>query len=293
MEDLLIKRNPNPKPVFPIMKDIYVEPGTIEDWYLLRNLHYKAHVLPVGPQFYKLTLYGETIGVLVMSSPKLLLRDRHKLFPKLGAGGNSRLTNQMRAKWINKNMRIISRLVLDTRFRGIGLGYRFQNLVSRMQSVRFVEIQSSMSKYNMFATRAGFRFTKPLRSNFYEQGMEFFKKEFKSNPANYVDLLNEYRSWSPEQQKMKLERIKAFYQRYSAMEQTGDKRTPDAKRVYRFEVERLIKYIQQLVLACPLYGIYDNPDYQTKLPDKLPVLAFDAQPPTEKFKYVSESEIVR
>lgn len=277
MEELVIKRNPNPKPTFTIMKDIMVEKGTIEDWYLLRNLHYKAHILPVGPKFYKLTLHGETIGVLVMSSPKLLLKERHLIFPKLGSGGNSRITNQMRAKWINKNMRIISRLVLDTRFRGIGLGYRFQNIASRMENIKYIEIQSSMSKYNMFATKAGFKFVKPMRSNFYDKGMEFFKKEFKSNPANYVDMLNEFRSLSPEMQEQKIERMKEFYECSSAMEQTGDHRFAEAKRVYKFGPERLLKYLQQLVLASPLYGIYENPDYDRELPDKIPVLAFDNQ----------------
>ena len=272
------------------MNDIYVERGTIEDWHLLKNLHYKAHILPVGPKFYKLTMYGQTIGVLVMSSPKLLLKERHLIFPKLGSGGNSRITNQMRAKWINKNMRNISRLVLDTRFRGLGLGYRFQNIASRMENVKYIEIQSSMSKYNLFATRAGFKFVKPMRSNFYEKGMEFFKREFKGNPANYVEILNEFRNLPESVQNIKLEKMKEFYEKSSAMEQTGDHRFEDAKRVYKFTPERLLKYVQQLVLASPLYGIYENPDCDTNLPDKINVTAFDLQSTKEKFNLEKNNE---
>lgn len=277
MQETEVKYFENPKPSFPLINEIYVEKGNMDDWLLLRNLHYKAHILPVGPHFYKLTLHGETIGVLIMSCPKLLLKERHQIFPKLGSGGNSRLTNQMRAKWINENMIIISRLVLDTRFRGIGLGYRFQNIASRMEKKRFIEIQSSMSKYNIFATKAGFRFVKPMRSNFYDKGMEFFKKEFKSNPANYVDLLKELNSLPEDIRSQKLEKMKFFYEKSSAMEQTGEHREKESRRVFKMEPERILKYLQQVVLASPLYGIYENPDYQNQLPDKIPVTAFDNQ----------------
>lgn len=277
MQETEVKYFENPKPSFPLINEIYVEKGNMDDWLLLRNLHYKAHILPVGPHFYKLTLHGETIGVLIMSCPKLLLKERHQIFPKLGSGGNSRLTNQMRAKWINENMIIISRLVLDTRFRGIGLGYRFQNIASRMEKKRFIEIQSSMSKYNIFATKAGFRFVKPMRSNFYDKGMEFFKKEFKSNPANYVDLLKELNSLPEDIRSQKLEKMKIFYEKSSAMEQTGEHREKESRRVFKMEPERILKYLQQVVLASPLYGIYENPDYQNQLPDKIPVTAFDNQ----------------
>lgn len=284
MNEIEIKRNDNPKPNISLLKDMKVEKGSIEDWNLLKNLHYKAHILPVGPKFYKLTLYGETIGVLIMSVPKLLLKERHIIFPKLGSGGNSQITNKMRAKWINNNMTIISRLVIDTRFRGIGVGYRFQNICSRMENKRFIEIQSSMSKYNTFGIKAGFRFVKPMRSNFYQQGMEFFKKEFKSNPANYVELLQEIESMPKDVQDIKIAKMKAFYQKSSALEQTGTHRFKENRRVEELTPARIIKYMQQLVLASPLYGIYENPDYQTDLPDSIPLLAFDNQAVNEKFR---------
>ena len=284
MSEIEIKRNENPKPRISLLDDMIVEKGTVDDWNLLKNLHYKAHILPVGPKFYKLTLYGETIGVLIMSVPKLLLKERHLIFPKLGSGGNSQITNKMRAKWINDNMTIISRLVIDTRFRGIGVGYRFQNICSRMENKRFIEIQSSMSKYNTFGIKAGFRFVKPMRSNFYEQGMNFFFFFFKSNPANYVELLNELESLPEDIKKIKIEKMKAFYQKSSAMEQTGNNRFKENRRVEDLSPARVIKYMQQLVLASPLYGIYENPDYKTDLPEKIPLLAFDKQGVNEKFR---------
>ncbi len=48
-----------------------------------------------------------------------------------------------------------------------------------------------MSKYNLFAERAGFRFVKPMRSNKYEAGIAFFHEVFDSHPANTAALIAE------------------------------------------------------------------------------------------------------
>ena len=39
----------------------------------------------------------------------------------------------------------------------------------------------------------------------------------------------------------------------------------------------LLKSLQQLVLASPLYGIYQNPDFDTDMPPRLPLMAFDTR----------------
>lgn len=41
--------------------------------------------VPVGPRLWKLTLYGEAIGVLVTANPKGLLKERHIAFPNTKA----------------------------------------------------------------------------------------------------------------------------------------------------------------------------------------------------------------
>ncbi|MDR8438883.1 hypothetical protein FPK61_21355, partial [Acinetobacter baumannii] len=53
-------------------------------------------------------------------------------------------------------------------------------------------------------------------------------------------------------------------------------------------VEKLLKNIQQLVFASPLYGVYTNPDliYKAKhpeheIPKRVSILAFDCQKPDE------------
>ena len=65
-----IRRITNPRPRFQPMMRMLVERGDKTDWDLLHELHYKAVNTPAGSRYWKLSLDGETIGVMVSSSPK-------------------------------------------------------------------------------------------------------------------------------------------------------------------------------------------------------------------------------
>lgn len=278
-----VTRSENPRPRFPLMEEMWVERGSKADWDLLHDLHYKAENLPSAPRFWRLTLHGETIGVLVTASPKGLLKERHDAFPTLKPRGDETpLTNQLRYKWINANMRVISRFVLDTMYRGIGAGYRFQNLASRLEGFRFIEIQSSMSKFNTFGQKAGFKFVTPRNSNKYEQGLKFFRSHFSANPQDFEAIIAEIERLSPGPRERCLAETREFYLRHSALEKTGSNRGRGAERVAAMTPAVLIKALQQLVLASPLYGVWQNPDLGTELPARLPLTAFERQLPNER-----------
>ena len=78
--------------------------------------------------------------------------------------------------------------------------------------------------------------------------------------------------------------MRKFYYDFSSMEKSGDNRMNGTRRVDALPVDKLLKNLQQLVFASPLYGVYANPDYDDaadraiELPDRLPLLAFDNQP---------------
>ena len=279
--ETLIERNARPEANFALTDEMYVERGTKDDWNLLHDLHYKAEGLPIGPQFWKLTLHGQTIGVLVMGMPKGMLKERHKVFTKLAPGsGDTRMTNTNRYVYINANFRVISRFVVDTMFRGIGAGYRMMNLVSRMDGHQFIEIQSSMSKFNAFGQKAGFRFVKPMNANKFEAGMKFFRSNFDSTPQDFEAVVAELEA-SPRYEEL-LADCKIFYQKNSANENTGAARETADARVAAMTARETIKGIQQMCLASPMYGIFRNPDRGRTLPDRLPLTAFDNQAPTER-----------
>lgn len=283
--DTLIQRNTSPRANFALAREMVVERGTKADWDLLHDLHYKAEALPFGPRYWRLRLFDETIGVIVTGSPKGMLRERHMVFPNLAPGsGETRLTNTNRYNYINANFRVISRFVVDTMYRGIGVGYRMMNLVSRMEGNTFMEIQSSMSKFNLFGQKAGFRFVEPRNANKFEAGLKFFRSHFEASPQDYLAIVSEIESKSPAAAEKLVQACKEFYLKNSALENTGANRERGAARVSAMTTVEVIKGIQQMSLASPMYGIWKCPDPKGSVPDRLPITQFDLQRPNERLK---------
>lgn len=284
--ETIIERVEQPRPFFALADEMFVERGTKADWDLLHDLHYKAEKLPLGPRFWRLALHGETIGVLVTGAPKGLLKERHYVFPNLKpGGGETRMTNTNRYHYVNANFRVISRFVIDTMYRGIGAGYRMMNLVSRMEGNTFMEIQSSMSKFNIFGQKAGFRFVKPMNANKFEAGLKFFRSHFVASPQDYMALVSEIEA-TPEPARGRLiEACKEFYLRNSALENTGATRERGEARVAAMTATEVIKGIQQMSLASPMYGVWKCPDPKGSVPERLPLTAFDAQGVNEPLRW--------
>lgn len=267
---------------FSLLSEMIVERGDISDWHHLHKLHYKAESLPVGSKIYRCRLGDRTIGVVTLGVPRLTLKSRRHLMPNLKTGGRkggfTKLVNSNRAKWLNANMTVNGRVVVDTMFRGVGIAYRMQNLAFRIHGKRYVEFQSSMSKYNKFAEKSGIKMTKPMRGNVYESGLEFFRLWFESHPADYESVMAEIEGL-PASYRIRVEReVRQFYRRNSAMENAGVGGNIKAeKRVAAMPIGSVVKNLQQLVFASPLYGVYENPDVGRELPEKLPLLLFDNQ----------------
>lgn len=280
--ETLIERNASPRASFALADEMIVERGSKADWDLLHDLHYKAEGLPIGPQFWRLALKGQTIGVLVIGMPKGMLRERHIVFPRLAPGsGETPLTNTNRYHYINANFRVVSRFVVDTMYRGIGAGYRMMNLVARMDGHQFIEIQSSMSKFNAFGQKAGFKFVKPMNANKFEAGMKFFRSHFDASPQDFEAIVTEIET-SPNREGL-IAACKEFYQKNSALENTGATRDRADERVAAMSARDVVKGIQQMSLASPMYGIFKNPDLgRTDMPLSLPLTAFDRQRPNER-----------
>ena len=285
--DIRIERRATPENHrLSLLEDIYVERGDIEDWNLLHELHYKAESLGIGPKIYRCVLNGQVIGVGVMTVPKMLLSGRNEVFKHLkpNTGGmDSRLINRTRAYWINDHACTNSRLVLDTMYRGAGIAYRMQNLMMRMTGCDVIEFQSSMSKFNPFAAKAGIRFTKPKRSANYDKGVAFFRRWFDANPSDFMGVMAEIKAMTPAVRAKCEAEMRKFYYACSALEKTGNARFRGEDRRDNMEIGYLVKSLQQLVLASPLYGVYLNPDVSPEknvslLPARVPVIAFDNQP---------------
>ncbi|MEO9497598.1 MAG: hypothetical protein ABJG42_24205 [Vibrio splendidus] len=280
--DIVIETNLTPTPRFSLIDEMRVERGSKADWDELHALHYKAESLPAGARYWRcITSDDELVGIVVTSSVSLLLAPRHKLFPKLKPGNDTHLTNVHRAKWLNRNFRRAARIVTDTMYRGVGISYRMLNLASRLEGFRFMEIQSSMSKFNPFDAKAGFQHAHLGNNAAYEQGIKFFGSYFGSHPADHDSVIKEYQSKPESIQKIIIRDTRQFYYRHSAKEKTGSNLKSGTSKVDAMPFDVLIKELQQLVFASPVYGVYQNPDMGTVLPSSLPLSAFDKQLPNQ------------
>lgn len=284
-EPMQIEYDRNPTPRFSDMDRMYVERGSIKDWNHLHDLHYKAESLPAGPHFWRcVTDDGRVVGICVTSAVSLLLAPRHVLMPKLKPGNDTKVTNQWRAKWLNNNMRRAARIVTDTLYRGVGVSYRMVNLACRMDGFRYVEIQSSMSKFNPFDQKAGFRHAPLQRAAAYEPGVRFFRQYFECNPADFQALLSELESMPKPVRDMVDKEMRAFYYKHSSKEKTGKRLNTGTGKVDSMPIRQLIKELQQIVFASPVYGIYENPDFGRELPARIPLSAYDLQAPDEPLR---------
>lgn len=288
MNDIVITRHEKAltEPVFSLLSDMVVERGTKEDWDKLHHLHYKAVNLPPAPKFWRCRRLSnnELVAVTVTSSVSLLLAPRHDVLPKLKPGNDTNITNRHRPAWLNANMRRIGRIVTSTMYRGTGISYRMMNLVARMEGKRYMEIVSSMAKYNPFDIKAGYKRAPLRRAAAYESGVKFLREIFECHPADFQAVMNEISSQPKSVQEMLRNRMLEFYFKNSSKEKTGQNLGKTIEDLRGIEDKDLVRELQQLIFGYTIYALYENPDDGKTLPQCLPLLAFDNQQPNEKLK---------
>lgn len=272
-----------------LLNDIYVEAGDKADWEALAELHYKGHTLAAGSKYmrciYEKNGQRTTIGVMVFANPMPLNKGRNRVFPHLkpnqGGGRDSKMMNQRRMQQINKLMTWNNRTVLDTMYRSAGIAYRFKNLAYRIycceKGYKIVESNSSMGKFNPFSVKAGMKFIKPTPANALEIGIDFFKANFQSHPADQSAILEELASMPSNVRLIVEQKMRVFYQKNSSMEKSGDKMNLGMSRVDGLAIEYILKQTIQIVFGATIYWVFVNPDFEKKIPSRLPILAFDNQ----------------
>ena len=279
-DDVLIERREVPKkPRFSLLDEIYVEHGDKSDWEEFHALHYKATSLGVWPRIYRIGLNEEAIGCIVFTTPRITLSGRNTLLKNMMQnqdGRDTQIMNKCRTKWLNNHTATLSRMVLDTTYRGVGIAYRAMNIAMRMTGYDMIEFQSAMSRVNPFAQKAGVIFAKPKRNAAFEKGLMFFRRWFDSVPTDYVGIYEEFKnSLTPSEQKVCLREMQSLYYNYSCVEKSGDNRFTKDSRLEAMPTPKLIKSFQQLVFAFPMYGVYLNPDKGRTLPNRIPISMYD------------------
>ncbi len=150
-----------------LYKKLHVVPGDIEDYERLGHYHYRdnrpgpfAAIFALRPDPTLRGLFGlKTVGVIVyaMPSPALELRN-------VATGGIfTGLDRAMQLALLNENIRCISRVIIEPRFRCLGLASRLVRETMPKLDVPIVEALAVMGLVNPFFERAGMQpFTAPL-----------------------------------------------------------------------------------------------------------------------------------
>jgi GNAT superfamily N-acetyltransferase len=148
-----------------LLGGIRVERGVRGDWLALSALHYRSHHAGAVTDIFRMT-YGEAmtvrpqeprpdilVGVIVYSRSPLSLAARDR-----ATGGRYRTGGLGRVAFaglINRELRIISRVVLTPNWRGLGLGSRLVAETLPQVGVPYVETLAAMGEMHPLFVRAG------------------------------------------------------------------------------------------------------------------------------------------
>jgi GNAT superfamily N-acetyltransferase len=143
-EEIQIRYYPSkPATECSLIKEMKVERGTMDDWRRLSRFHYRGHRVAAPRKIFRLIRGEELCGVVVYSYPPPRCYGRRLVLPYLSIGE------------INKQLSIISRVVIHPKYRTIGLGARLIRETLPLAGTPYVEMIAVMAKYSPFAEKAG------------------------------------------------------------------------------------------------------------------------------------------
>jgi hypothetical protein len=144
-----------------VCKKLRIVRGCLDDYKQLAHYHYRDSRLGPFAAIFNLkpapelaeTLQTKTVGVIVytMPSPSLELRNIATNNFFVGFQKSTQLA------LINKNIRCISRVIIDPRFRGLGLASRLVRQTMPEMNVPVIEAMAVMGLVNPFFEKAGMK----------------------------------------------------------------------------------------------------------------------------------------
>jgi hypothetical protein len=147
-----------------LLRYVSLTPGTMEDYRQLSRYHYRDH--RVGPIAAVWTLRQaipcnridhETIGVIVYTYPAPNAAGRAMA---LGCAA-PRSSAIARLRYLNQNVRCISRVIIEPRWRGLGLATWLVRMTLPRLNVPVIESMALMGRFHPFLERAGMRRVEP------------------------------------------------------------------------------------------------------------------------------------
>ena len=138
-----------------VSENLQIVPGCLDDYKRLARYHYRgSHPGPASAIFALRRAGCKTpVGVIVYSTAPAVLELRNVATGNVFAG----LDRSTQLALINANIRRISRVVIEPRFRGLGLACRLVRETMPLVNVPIVEAVAVMGWINPFFERAGMK----------------------------------------------------------------------------------------------------------------------------------------
>lgn len=143
-----------PAPPQRLCDGLTISPGTLADWAHFARWHYLGHGRP-GPvaSVFVAWLGTRRVGIAVYGYPHLLLSARAGALPQ---PAHPRRVLADGASWLNANVRLLSRVVVDPHLRGCGVAAILLRRTLPLLGVPFVECLAQMGRHSSFLAAAGF-----------------------------------------------------------------------------------------------------------------------------------------
>ena len=126
-----------------LVSEMRVEAGSMGDWRALSSFHYRGHRCSPPRKVFRLMRKDELCGVIVYSYPPPACYGRRFVLPR------------MTMRELNSQLSTINRVVIQPKYRTIGLGAKLIRETLPSAGTPFVELVEFMAKYSPFAEKAG------------------------------------------------------------------------------------------------------------------------------------------
>jgi len=231
-----------------VCKKLRIEPGCLDDYKQLAHYHYRDSRLGPFKAIFALkngAERAETVGVIVYAMPVPGLELRNTATDNFFVGFDRRT----RLALINKNIRCISRVIIEPRYRGLGLASRLVRETMPKMNVHIIEAMAVMGLVNPFFEKAGMKALTAKMPARCVQLIEAFSMVGIEDP-DLIDAKKVQRKLArlPRAQSEFIEReIKCFLQSYG----------PNSR--LKTQNLKLIRYILSKLTDRPVYYIWFNP----------------------------------
>jgi hypothetical protein len=235
-----------------------IVPGDLEDYTQLACYHYRGDaptsvkaVFTMRPATPIGSLYRRPVGVIVYGMPVPRAELRNVATGNLFKG----LDRQTQLALINRNIRCISRVVIEPRFRGVGLATRLVRETVPCMNVPIIEAIGVMPLVNPFLEHAG---------------MKVFAPRLRLEHVELIEALSiigieENELIDPESVQKKLEALPGLAADFAETRMQRFLKSHGSRRTMPAGIERT-RYVLSKLTERPAYHIWFHPTLEVTLP---------------------------